>query len=458
MRLYSVGQLSNSEKSDILSKHSSVYNGYRTMQPKVSNQQPLYVQDFANDKNGITVNGSGEVSSYNNKIYMKEQWEALAADAIASELGAAEMAPAIELGLNSSSGFIDDFRSPTSSHYNDGEVDEISVHDLKKGKKYKYKSPSFEDDIEFEDEIDYPQGEKHFSFKGDKSRSHLMGDKHIEDFVSHMDDTDEGIYDVEDINPRNKFDYTDESEMDEDHIELYEPMESAFADELDEVTGPSPLYSEVDFPAYNFKSEGPNFAPHGVKEDEMNEQYFEDQFDNEPEEHEVEDLGYATHGGEFDMDDSDDDKSDKESVFKRMRRGAGDVEDIDWEDLTEGLSEDIKGTIMGFLKPRKKESDRRPYTAEAVEHIIKLIKNVKTEEHLESVMNMVDNLYTSNDDVNDAYKERITRAYKRKADELGHYLKKKDYDFDEVDEDLQESFLIQKNKINEMFNRMNKYN
>jgi hypothetical protein len=31
-------------------------------------------------------------------------------------------------------------------------------------------------------------------------------------------------------------------------------------------------------------------------------------------------------------------------------------------------------------------------------------------------------------------------------------------EFKEVDEDLKESFLIQKNKITEMFNRFNKYN
>ena len=31
-------------------------------------------------------------------------------------------------------------------------------------------------------------------------------------------------------------------------------------------------------------------------------------------------------------------------------------------------------------------------------------------------------------------------------------------DFEEVDEDLRESFLTQKNKINEMFNRFNRYN
>jgi hypothetical protein len=35
---------------------------------------------------------------------------------------------------------------------------------------------------------------------------------------------------------------------------------------------------------------------------------------------------------------------------------------------------------------------------------------------------------------------------------------KRDEEFEEVDEDLKESFLIQKNKINEMFNRFRRYN
>jgi hypothetical protein len=372
MRLYNTGQISNSEKSDILSKHSSLYNGYKTMQPKVSNEQPLYVQDWAGDKEGITVNGYGEVSSYNNKIYMKES-----------------------------------------------EVE--------------------------------------------------------------MDDTYEGIYDIEDLQKGEEFDYVKGGgNLEEDDTELYEPMESAFSDELDEISGPSPLYSEVDFPAYNFKSEGPNFAPHGVKEqfdDEDDDFGFESPFCSDCQGsgcEECDGSGMKRNSivgdrdtafsrmrrGKGDIEDIDfeDITDDGETAFSRMRRGKGNIEDIDWEEITEGLDEDFKGSIMGLLKPKKKGSDKKPYTADAVQNIIKFIKNVKTEEQLESVMNMVNNLYSSNEDVNDAYKERITHAYKRKADELGNYLKKKDYDFEEVDEDLQESFMNQKNKINEMFNRINKYN
>jgi hypothetical protein len=33
-----------------------------------------------------------------------------------------------------------------------------------------------------------------------------------------------------------------------------------------------------------------------------------------------------------------------------------------------------------------------------------------------------------------------------------------DIDWEEIDEDIKESFITQKTKINEMFNRMNRYN
>ena len=58
---FGLGQLSSEEKSDILDQHKSVYNGYRTMQPQVSNTQPLTVYDFAGDKEGLVVNNKGEV-------------------------------------------------------------------------------------------------------------------------------------------------------------------------------------------------------------------------------------------------------------------------------------------------------------------------------------------------------------------------------------------------------------
>jgi hypothetical protein len=55
------------ERENILNKHKEVYNGYRTLNPSpVANEQPLYVQDFANDKGGMVVNNKGEVKAYTN--------------------------------------------------------------------------------------------------------------------------------------------------------------------------------------------------------------------------------------------------------------------------------------------------------------------------------------------------------------------------------------------------------
>jgi len=73
------------------------------------------------------------------------------------------------------------------------EVGEIELSKLKKGGKYKFKSPSFEDDLEYTDE--YPgEGEPMHSFRGKKAGSHLMGDKDVERFVSDFDDElEEGI-------------------------------------------------------------------------------------------------------------------------------------------------------------------------------------------------------------------------------------------------------------------------
>ena len=59
--------VSNEERENILNKHKHVYNGYKTLNPNpVENEQPLFVQDFANDKGGLVVNNKGEVKSYTN--------------------------------------------------------------------------------------------------------------------------------------------------------------------------------------------------------------------------------------------------------------------------------------------------------------------------------------------------------------------------------------------------------
>ena len=58
-------KMTNEEKSNILDQHKEVYDGYVTQYAQ-SNEQPLYTQDFANDKQGLTVNNKGVVTAYKN--------------------------------------------------------------------------------------------------------------------------------------------------------------------------------------------------------------------------------------------------------------------------------------------------------------------------------------------------------------------------------------------------------
>jgi hypothetical protein len=58
--------MNKAERNDILDQHRQVYDGFVTTYGQKINQQPLYVQDYANDKGGITVNNKGEVKSYTN--------------------------------------------------------------------------------------------------------------------------------------------------------------------------------------------------------------------------------------------------------------------------------------------------------------------------------------------------------------------------------------------------------
>jgi hypothetical protein len=58
-------KMTNEERNNILDQHKELYNGFATNNVS-PNQQPLYVQDFANDKGGITVSNKGNVMTYKN--------------------------------------------------------------------------------------------------------------------------------------------------------------------------------------------------------------------------------------------------------------------------------------------------------------------------------------------------------------------------------------------------------
>lgn len=59
-------KMNKQEKDNILDQHKYLYDGYVTKYNQQNNETPLYVQDYANDKMGITVNNNGVVKPYTN--------------------------------------------------------------------------------------------------------------------------------------------------------------------------------------------------------------------------------------------------------------------------------------------------------------------------------------------------------------------------------------------------------
>jgi len=362
---FGLGQLSAAEKSDILDQHKSVYNGYQTMQPQVSNTQPLYVYDAAGDKEGFVVNNRGEVKKYTNmgineQVETKEVCDecgAMIMDGMCTECNYGHMEEGMgetceqcggtmkedvceqcggsmkegtghlddiyhEEDLNPSAGFDyiegssnnvdtfekmhknlyedtdyndyepsytedgvedpdnedDGFEDLNVSEVTDGELDELGIADLVKGKKYKYNHPLYPDEFEFGDEHKYETGNNMYSFKSGEKGYAIPG-KHVEDYVSDLDDEDEDIMfeydaddmDVSDVKPAYNFDSNgpgDVYPVNEDDMYGYDPekmyefddMESAWAEEeLEEqpdISGVQGIYGAMDR-AYDFDSDGP---------------------------------------------------------------------------------------------------------------------------------------------------------------------------------------------------------
>jgi len=365
---FGLGQMSTDEKSNILDQHRQIYNGYQAMQPKVSNTQPLYVQDFAKDKNGVTMSNKGVVTHYTNvginesieEGEMCEQCGGQMNEGICEQCGgSAEMEE--ETGhlddiynqedLNLKHGDFDyvegggnDYGTFEGMHHmkeQNGEVDELSTDELEKGGKYKYHTPSFEDEIEFDDEFgDENRGEKMYKFKGKNSMSHLMPGKHIENFVDYLDLDEQGgnsdDMDVDDVEPAYNFDsngpmdggdtypVTEEGNMDEPEI-TYDTMESAFNDEeeMDEqdVSGVQGIYNDMK-PAFDFDSEGAGKAgPYQHSqyegEDDFDENELEVNFDEfDPRDKSWEEITAHTGDDEFGGVDED----IKESLITQKNR------------------------------------------------------------------------------------------------------------------------------------------
>ena len=243
---YGIGQLSAAEKSDILNQHKSLYNGYQTMQPQVSNTQPLYVYDPAGDKDGLVVNNKGEVKKYTNFGINEEVEEKSMCEQCGGQMTEGECMECGYGQMEEETGHLDDIYKERDLNLSHGDFDYVEGGGNDYGTfegmhKNLYKEDDIIDDDGFEDielstdELDEQGGN-----------------------ANDMDtDSVEPAYDFDSNGPGDVYPV---NEYDDEEVE-YEKMESAFSDEIDEVdvSGSQGIYGDMD-PAYDFDSDGPGSA------------------------------------------------------------------------------------------------------------------------------------------------------------------------------------------------------
>jgi hypothetical protein len=338
MKIWSLGQISNEEKQNILSQHKEIYNGYKTLNPNVSNPQPLYVQDFAKDKVGAVINNKGNVKGYTN-FGINEQKEELTCSECGGVMQEGECS---ECGWKGEVGEMEEYNTgKLSDIYNvqdlgddefdyvegggnkygtfkkmqyESEMDEIDVKKLKKGDKYKFKIPDYEEDVVFSDEYD-DNDDKIYKFKGDSGMTHMMKKSSMEKFLQDIEEqgmTGGGSSpDTSKSYIKPAYDFKSDGPMDafptEELDEMY--MESAWDDEIEEandISGVQGVYGDME-PPYDFDSEGPGKAgPYqrsswsGFAEDEPEENELEIDFEKfDPRDKSWEEITAYTGEDEF---------------------------------------------------------------------------------------------------------------------------------------------------------------
>jgi hypothetical protein len=242
---YGIGQLSAAEKSDILDQHKSLYNGYQTMQPQVSNTQPLYVYDPAGDKDGLVVNNKGEVKKYTN-MGINEQVEEKSMCECGGEMYEGECMECGSTEMYEETGHLDDIYKVKDLNLSHGDFDYVEGGGNDYGTfegmhKNIYKEDDVIDDDGFEDmELSTDELDEQGGNAPDMNT-----------------DSVEPAYDFESNGPDSVYPV---NEYDDEEVK-YEKMESAFSDEIDEVdvSGSQGIYGDMD-PAYDFDSEGPGSA------------------------------------------------------------------------------------------------------------------------------------------------------------------------------------------------------
>mgnify|MGYP003345477669 FL=1 len=406
------------ERESILDKHKHIYNGYQTLQANISNPQPLYVQDFANDKEGITVSNKGNVMSYKNMNINESVEEGnmcecggMVYEGECSECGKAYKTHDIDIYD------VKDLNPKNKFDYVEGkDLEEVRVADLSPEKTYKMKFPTFKDvddyeekDVKYKGTVNYPKGRPMHSFKSldDLSGAMLSG--------TGEDDDISQIYPIDEM--ESNYDYK--------------------------------------LPAYQFQSKGPIDA---FDEDDKN--YFEDSIDIFSDEDL--DAGRAFS----DMDDEDEWSDEK--ILMNLRKDDDDDSlgtdtefDMDLSDVKDPytFASGGPGRSIGVYEEEdldeKWDSDVK--VKKTGEYAGKTLEELQKE--LASLKEKSKKYQDKDEDVpQDIVRKeaQVKFAIRAKRNWPKGHMEEQSIE-EMVDEDLKESFVKQKDKITEMFQRMRKF-
>ena len=244
---FGLGQLSATDKTDILDQHKSVYNGYQTMQPQVSNRQPLYVYDDAGDKDGFVVNNKGEIKKYTNMGINEGVNDKNVCKSCGRETNEGKVCEQCGGGETNEGKVCEQCGGTGKTNIQElGGMDD--GHPRFGNKKFPNKmSPEEIDDLlrgdedDYNDEEDYKDqsmynpyyGDKNFNFgdEDDNDDEDVDYIKLDEDDDCELEENEWGAYDFESNGPNSGYNV---NELEDNTINSYEPMQSAFDDDDDD--------------------------------------------------------------------------------------------------------------------------------------------------------------------------------------------------------------------------------
>jgi hypothetical protein len=471
---FGLGQLSSDEKNDILNQHKSLYNGYQTMQPEVSNTQPLYVYDNAMDKEGLVVNNKGEVKKYTNmgineqskfsvKNMLKEELQnevcddcgAMIMDGMCTECNYGHMEESYLEEGNMCEQCGGTMKENVCEQCGSGKIDEETGH---------------LDDIYDEEDLnpnagfDYIEGPSNDidTFEGMHKNLYKEDDYDSSDWESaEPSGTEDGVDD-----PENEDDGDEDinaSEVTDSEMEKgkkYKYKTPSFEDELEYE---DEFKDKLGSSAPMFKFKGKNVPGHMLSKKDI--ERFLTSIDEE--------SGLADYLDTDDQPSYDFTSGGPDEFGDDTYSEKADDMDLDDEEVRPAFDFESEGPGMGSAYPVNEYDEMESAWAEEIDEV-----DISGVQGIYGAMDPAYDFDSEGPGKAGPYQEFSYESEDKDGDDYEEDELKVDFDkFDprtksweeikahtgddewsEIDEDLQESFINQKNKITEMFNRFNKYN